>query len=315
MKQVEFRTIVPLQEQQPKIDYNSKILLLGSCFVENIAKKLQYYKFNCLENPFGILFHPGAIARLLKSIDSNEAFTEADLFNSNGRWHSFAAHSRMSGSYKDKVLADLNAALKETAAYLESASHIIITLGSAWGYRERSSGNIVANCHKQPGNNFTKELTDVNEELLSITKIIKSINPKIKLILTVSPVRHLKDGFVGNQRSKAHLISAVHQIISLDENIAYFPSYEIVMDELREYRFFKEDMIHPNETAIRYIWERFRKSWINPQAEGTIERVESIQKDLSHRTFDENSQSYLKFKEKLQEKIMSLQKEYPYISF
>ncbi|HET8854414.1 MAG TPA: GSCFA domain-containing protein [Salinimicrobium sp.] len=315
MMHVEFRTIVPPQEQQPKIDYNSRILLLGSCFVENIAKKLQYYKFNCLENPFGILFHPGAIARLLKRLESKEAFTEADLFHSDGRWHTFAAHSRMSGADMEKVLTDLNSALNETAAYLESASHIIITLGSAWGYRERSSGNIVANCHKQPGNNFTKELTEVNDELHSIAKIIKSINPKTRLIFTVSPVRHLKDGFIGNQRSKAQLITAVHQLISHEESIAYFPSYEIVMDELRDYRFFKEDMIHPNETAINYIWERFGKIWTDPQAEEIMERVESIQKDLSHRSFDENSGSYQKFKKKLQEKIMSLQKECPNISF
>ena len=312
---MDFRTRVTIQSKEPKIDYDSKILLLGSCFVENIGRKLEYFKFRSSLNPFGILFHPAAIHNFLKNVWSKKRFSEADIFYHNETWHCFQAHSDLNRSEKFEIIEGLNSAVEETYDFLKNASHVIITPGTAWGYRFKETDEFVANCHKVPQKKFEKELVDAKNDLLGCVKIIKEINPSAEIIFTISPVRHLKDGFVENQQSKARLITAVHEIISEELNTHYFPSYEIMMDELRDYRFYAEDMVHPNQVAIDYIWEKFTETWISSEAMPVMKRIDTIQKGLSHRPFSETSEAHQKFKNDLQEKIRTLQKDYPQINF
>lgn len=312
---MEFRTQVPISPKEPKIGYSSKVLLLGSCFVENIGRKLDYFKFTNLLNPFGILFHPAAINNFLKRVKEQHVYTAADIFFHNEAWHCYEAHSDLNAVKKEEILNKLNSAVKETADFLESATHVFITPGTAWGYRLKESGEVVANCHKVPQANFSKEITGVKIALLESAEIVKQLNPSAKIIFTVSPVRHLKDGFVENQLSKAKLITAIQEIIVSEENCFYFPSYEIMMDELRDYRFYAEDMVHPNSIAVDYIWEKFREAWIASEVSETMKEVDTIQKGLLHRPFNETSEAHQKFRKNLQQKIEKLEKEVPEIAF
>jgi lysophospholipase L1-like esterase len=313
------QTKIPLQkEAHHQIDYTSKLFLLGSCFSENIGNKLSYYKFQSVQNPLGILFHPKAIEHLVLNSINTKEYTEEDIFELNERWHCFDAHSQLSNNVKEELLHNLNEAIKTTKEQLTNSTHIIITLGTAWVYRHISSDKMVANCHKVPQKQFLKELLsvdEVTESLKSITALIRSINPKASITFTVSPVRHVKDGFVQNQQSKSHLIAGIHNVIEPRKNIHYFPSYEIMMDELRDYRFYKEDMIHPNQTAIHYIWEKFVYSWFNESSLSTMKRVEEIQKGITHKPFNPNSEAHQKFLDKLKFKQEQLLKEFSFMSF
>ncbi|WP_028892309.1 GSCFA domain-containing protein [Tenacibaculum sp. 47A_GOM-205m] len=314
-----FQTHIPLKKQKHHlINYNSKLLLLGSCFSENIGNKLSYYKFQSEQNPFGILFHPKAIETFITKTTNKEKYTENDVFFHNERWHSFDAHSVLSSSSKEELLTSLNNNITSAFQQLKSSSHVIITLGTAWVYREIATDTIVANCHKIPQKKFLKELLtveEVSESLEAINSLIKSIDPKTTIIYTLSPIRHIKDGFVENQRSKAHLLSAIHQTIEPRNNTHYFPSYEIMMDELRDYRFYAEDMIHPNQTAINYIWEKFSEVWFSEEAIETMKEVETIQKGFAHKPFNPNSEAHLLFLKKLQQKKETLLQAFPFMNF
>jgi len=304
-----FRTEIKTKPQQNTIDYNSKVLLIGSCFTQNIGDKLDYYKFNNLINPLGIIFHPRAIENIIISSIENKVFTIDDLVFQNERWHCFDVHSDFSHQDKNLMLARINSTIKQTKQYLETTSHIVITLGTAWVYRYNKTNNLVANCHKIPQKEFNKELlpiTDIANGLSTIIDKVHQINPNAQILFTVSPVRHLKDGFIENQLSKAHLILAIHQV--LNHKIHYFPAYEIMMDDLRDYRFYKKDMIHPNEIAIDYIWNKFMETWINPSEKKTIEEVKQINNGLAHKPFNENSKQHRLFLEKLHQKINDLKK-------
>ncbi|GAA4275806.1 GSCFA domain-containing protein [Aquimarina mytili] len=312
------QTKISLSAQEPKIDYKSEILMLGSCFAENIGETFGYYKFKNLINPFGILFHPKAIETFLWMASQDEHYVDTDLFFHNERWHCFDAHSSLSNPSKEKLLFDLNAALILTKEKLQSSTHIFITLGTAWVYRLKSLDMIVANCHKIPQREFEKTLLTINEVnqcLQNCVHFIRNLNPSIQIVFTVSPVRHSKDGFVENNRSKSHLLAAIHQTINGDSGLSYFPSYEIMMDELRDYRFYSADMIHPNETAIQYIWERFSEVWISEKAKTTMKSVEEIQKGLAHRSFNPKSKQHLTFLKNLEHKKNKLKEEHPFIEF
>ncbi|RNL77888.1 GSCFA domain-containing protein [Sinomicrobium pectinilyticum] len=312
---MKLQTQIKIPAGNNRIDYNSRLLLLGSCFVENIGSKLDYYKFPCLQNPMGILFHPAAIENFTAKVRSGEKYTEDAVFEHNGRWHCFDTHSDMSDRSPEKVLFRINRAIEDTAEYLKNTSHVVITLGTAWGYRLNDTGKFVANCHKVPQHRFTKVLAlteEIEGNIMRIRENIHAVNPDIHFVFTISPVRHLRDGFVENQRSKAHLITALHRVA---EEGTYFPSYEIMMDELRDYRFYAEDMLHPSQTAIDYIWEKFTGVWISPEAVPVMEDIDGIQKSLSHKPFAPDSGEHQKFLKNLQEKISRLQKKIPYIRF
>lgn len=314
-----FSTLIPISKNENPIDYNSKIISLGSCFAVNMAEKLDYYKFQNKCNPFGILFHPLAIEKLIAFAVSQKQFIDGDIFFHNERWHSFDVHSDLSNSNKQELIANLNTAVQSLYQQLKEASHIIITYGTSWVYKNRDTNAVVANCHKIPQKQFSKEILTVEIIANSIQKtlnLIQKVNPKANVIFTVSPVRHIKDGFAENQRSKAHLITAIHQILdSKSEILNYFPSYEIMMDELRDYRFYSEDMLHPSQVAVDYIWERFFQTQITSAVYSIIEEVDGIQKGLQHRPFNPNSENYTKFKEKLAEKITKLVSQYSFMKF
>jgi hypothetical protein len=294
---------------------------LGSCFAVNIGQKFDYFKFRNATNPFGILFHPKALEKFVGFAVNEREFTENDIFFHNERWHCYDAHSDLSHPNKEVLLESLTSAAARTHVELKSASHLIITLGTAWVYRNIQSSNLVANCHKVPQKEFTKELLSVDaikQSLDNILSMLQEFNPALKVIFTVSPVRHIKDGFTENQWSKSNLISALHEILSGKNSklsTTYFPSYEIMMDELRDYRFYAEDMIHPNQVAINYIWERFTQAWIAPEAQGTMQQVDNIQKGLQHRSFNPESAQHKAFLSKQNDKIASLQQQHPHITF
>jgi hypothetical protein len=291
---------------------------LGSCFAVNIGQKLDYFKFRNTVNPFGILFHPAAIEKFIGFAVNNKQFTEADIFFHNERWHSFDAHSDLSHTEKGVLLKRLNDAVKITSTKLAEATHIIITLGTAWVYRKIESNMVVANCHKVPQKQFIKELLPANlikESLQNSIALLKNINKSIHITFTISPVRHIKDGFTENQWSKSNLITALHETLKENSNCSYFPSYEIMMDELRDYRFYAEDMIHPNKTAIEYIWERFTQAAIAPKAYQTMKQADTIQKGLQHRPFNPDSAGHAEFMAKINTEIASIKDKYPHITF
>ncbi|WP_228236138.1 GSCFA domain-containing protein [Allomuricauda sp. M10] len=318
---MELQTKVPLQPVDHPIDYQGKVLLLGSCFVENMGEKLEYYQFPQYQNPFGVLFQPLALENLVKRALEGIFYHPEEVFCQEGIWRCFDAHSEVRSDDQKTLLELVNQRLRLTRQWVESASHIIITLGTAWVYEHMASQKIVANCHKVPQKEFTKKLLSVDaiqSSLENLVSLIGKANPKANLIFTISPVRHLKDGFVENQRSKSHLIAALHQIVSSraqSRDVSYFPAYEIMMDELRDYRFYAEDMVHPNALAVDYIWEKFKTVWISSEEYPIMDEVESVRKGLQHRPFNPGSEAHQKFKTSLRAKITYLQERYPFMKF
>jgi hypothetical protein len=314
-----FTTVVSIYKTEFPIDYQSKIVSFGSCFAENMATKFDYYKFQNSCNPFGILFHPVAIEKCITRAINLELFNENELFFNNESWHNFDIHSDLSNTDKESLLIEINDLLVATNKQISEASHIIITYGTSWVYRNKQTNKLVANCHKVPQNQFDKELlsvSDIEKSIQNTIKLIEKINPNCNLIFTISPVRHLKDGFVENQRSKANLISALHSIFDIQQSKnRYFPSYEIMMDELRDYRFYSQDLLHLNQVAINYIWERFVENYVSDEAISSMNEIESIQRDLSHRPFNPSSESYKKFQIQLDSKINNAKSKFPFMNF
>ncbi|MHC0446170.1 GSCFA domain-containing protein [Flavobacterium sp. 3-218] len=318
---MQFRTQIPISKSNNPIDYNSKVLSIGSCFAENMADKFDYFKFQNETNPFGIIFNPVSIEKLFNRISKQEWFEEKDVFFHNELWHSYEVHSDLSNSDRQELLETLNKAVAETYKQVKEATHIIITFGTSWIYRNLEKDQIVANCHKVPQKQFSKELLSAEAIQKSIQNTIESIqtlNPNINFIFTISPVRHIKDGFVENQLSKSHLFTALHSNLKSKINnlkLEYFPSYEIMMDELRDYRFYTEDMLHPNQIAVDYIWKLFSENNISEDSFPIMKEVDEIQKSLRHRSFNPESEQHQKFLAKLQQKIDALGKKLPHIKF
>jgi hypothetical protein len=319
---MQFRTQIPISKTNNPIDYNSKVISLGSCFAENMAEKFDYFKFQNSTNPFGIIFNPVSIEKIIQRIVKEEFYTEKDVFFYNERWHSYEVHSDLSNADRQELLETLNKAISETYKHLKEATHIIITYGTSWIYRNIESDEIVANCHKVPQKQFSKELLSVEviqKSIQNTIDLIQVLNPSINFIFTVSPVRHIKDGFAENQLSKSHLFAAVHEVLKTHNSQLithnYFPSYEIMMDELRDYRFYAEDMLHPNQVAIDYIWHKFSENYISEDSISTMQEVSEIQKSLRHRSFNPDSEQHQKFLAKLQQKISAIQEKWMHIKF
>ena len=322
LEAMQFRTQIPLSKSNNPIDYNSKVLSFGSCFAENMADKFDYFKFQNETNPFGIIFNPVSIEKVIERTVNEKEFTEKDVFFHNERWHSFEVHSDLSNSDRQELLETLNKAISETNKQLKEATHIIITYGTSWIYRNLESDEIVANCHKVPQKQFSKELlsTDtIQKSIQNTIDLIQTINLNVNFIFTISPVRHIKDGFAENQLSKSHLFTTLHQVLKNHNSQFtihnYFPSYEIMMDELRDYRFYTEDMLHPNQVAIDYIWHKFSENYMTEESISLMQEVDEIQKSLRHRSFNPESEQHQKFLAKLQQKINALGEKWPNIKF
>ena len=292
------------------IDHNSKIIMLGSCFAENIGKKLIESGFNVVMNPMGILYNPISIHNTLERIIEGRNFTENELFYHNGLWTSFMHHGSFSHSDKNEALRIINKRLHEAHEQLKNATHLIITFGSAEVYEHNNQ--IVSNCHKLPSNQFTHRLLSINEittPYYSLFSTPYSLLP----IFTISPVRYLGEGAHHGQINKATLLLAANQICK-KTGADYFPSYEIMMDELRDYRYYATDMIHPSEIAIDYIFERFTETYFTEEAIRTTEEIQKIKKSLAHRPLHPDSEEYQNFKKKLSQQIAAIAQKYPNIN-
>lgn len=316
---MEFRTKVPIVKSDFPIDYKSKLFFLGSCFSENIGAKFQYYKFQATVNPFGIIFNPVSLEKIIQRCVQKDFFTENDVFFHNDLWHCFEVHSELSTIDKDNFLNRLNQIITDTHQEISAISHFQVTLGTSWVYRYKETEQIVANCHKVPQKQFTKQLlsvAEIEDSLYRIISLVHSINPKVKFVLTVSPVRHIKDGFVENNVSKAHLMSAVYKVVANRSlKVDYFPSYEIIMDELRDYRFYKNDMLHPNDLAVAYIWDKITEAFFQKDTLSILDEVQLIQKNLAHKPFNPNTEIHQKFMKTTQDKIDLLVSKFQFMNF
>ena len=293
--------------------------MFGSCFAENIGEKLQKSKFQTLINPFGILYNPASIHASLERILEKKLFSENELFEHEGVWKSFNHHSRFAELSSSEFLHNANKKLEETHDFLQSTDFLMITFGTAWIYRLKESGEVVSNCHKLPVTLFVREkLTPdaIVEMYAKLMEKLLQIRPKIKIMFTVSPIRHWKDGAHENQLSKASLLLAIEQLqLLFPDNTMYFPAYEIVLDELRDYRFYAEDMIHPNETAIRYIWERFSNCFFSEETKKQLGEIEKINAAVLHRPFNQQSKSFQDFIQKSLKSLDEIERKYPELDF
>lgn len=309
-------TNVELPVSQSEIKHSDIILLMGSCFAENIGNKLSDNKFRCDRNPFGILYNPMSIYEALSCILENKKYTDTDLMESGGKWFSLMHHGSFSSSSKEECLNNINLRISEGHENLKKADWLIITFGTARVYRWSDDGRIVGNCHKLNSKLFTRELLEIDEVVssyISLITHIKEVNPKIKTIFTVSPIRHAKDGMHGNQISKSVLLVAIDKICSVMDNCHYFPSYEIMMDELRDYRFYADDMLHPSAMAVEYIWERFSQVYFSRSTLDIMKEYEEIRKGLNHKPFNPESDTYRKFLSQILLKIDILKEKLPYL--
>ena len=302
-----------------KINYGERLLLMGSCFTENIGLKLQAHLFETLENSHGILFNPVSVQNALMDIIANKKYTELDLFLLNDVWNSWHHHSRFSGVTQTEALDKMNGVIQEAHSYLKSAHHLVITLGSAWLYTLNENvpnhmDMVVANNHKAPANWFTRKLLQPQEllsNLQSLVAALQSFNPNLHIVFTISPVRHLREGLVENNRSKAVLIQAVHDLVSMEKNIEYFPAYEYVIDDLRDYRFYSEDLVHPNYAATQYVWEKLVDTYMSAETQSIMKQVAELQLAFNHKPFFSGSTEHQKFLLSYIEKTMHLMAQCP----
>ena len=305
--------IKPLAEQ---IDYTSHILSLGSCFADNVARKLSEAKFRVVASPVGILFNPHSIASTLRRLATDSQVREEELAYDGERWFNYAFHSAFADPDKQQALARMQQATDTGAEALRSADTVIVTFGTAWVYRLLESGEVVANCHKQPHKLFSRELLSVAEIVKCWSEILNSALKGKRVIFTVSPIRHLGDGLEQNSLSKATLRVAIAELVERHPKQAcYFPSFEIMNDELRDYRFYADDMIHPTPLAINYIWERFADAAFSDDTAKLISRIEQIATDMAHRPFNPEGEAYKTFCAKNLTRIATLKKEYPQLDF
>jgi hypothetical protein len=312
-----FRTVVKCTASPDKISYGTPFLMLGSCFAENLGARLQQLKFDVVLNPFGIVYHPAPAAHNLERIIAGQLYTKNELLYHNELWCSFDHHGRFSHPDASECLKQINAGLSRAHDVLARAKWLFITFGTAWAYRLKSSGRIVANCHKLPASGFERIRFDT-DEIYAVWKEtidrLRQFNPAVKVVFTVSPVRHLRDGAHENQLSKATLLLAVHRLNRELADTAYFPAYEIVLDELRDYRFYSEDMTHPNSTAINYIRQRFCESYMTEDTLQTVKAVEDTVKAAAHRPIHHTS-ACRKFADSRLEQISKLKQQYPHLDF
>lgn len=300
-----FRSKVKIEESKNKINHLQKISFIGSCFSHNIGDKLTADEFDVSLNPFGILFNPISIAKAIESCVLQTKILASDLINVGEQWLSLDHHSEFNELSENECLKGINNSIEASINYYNDADYLIITFGSAWVYTYNKTGEIVANCHKIPSDEFTKRLLNVTEIVNSFKhtiSLLKEYNPSLQILFTISPVRHWKDGIVENNRSKAILHLAIMEILVNHSQTAYFPSYEIVMDELRDYRFYKSDLLHPNDLAVDYIYEQFSNTFYTSDTKALIERIRRLKSSLSHRPFNPNSESHFQFRESTNQK-------------
>jgi hypothetical protein len=319
---MKFKLTLDAQASNLQIGYQDKILLIGSCFTENIGAKMQKHLFEVKENPHGILFNPVSVVNALRDYIECKEYTGSDLFALNELYNSWHHHTRFSDSNSETSLVKINHSIKEAHQYLKEANQLVITLGSAWLYcltnhAPSNTGLVVANNHKAPSNWFEKRLMQPQElvDLLQgLIKELQAFNPNLQIIFTVSPVRHLREGLVENNRSKAVLIHAVHQTIAKTSATHYFPAYEYVIDDLRDYRFYAEDLVHPNFAATQYVWEKWVETYYGDTTQQIMKQVAELQLAIQHKPFNKSSKAHQLFVKSCLQKAQSLFKQYSFLN-
>ena len=313
-----FRTEVLPAGYPWKISYHSDSFFIGSCFTQHIGAKMQELKFRTEVNPFGVVYNPLSVKNSLEILLQKRKLSENDLHFNNHRWFSFYHHSSFSHPEKSLCLSNINSKINSASRFLSEAGFLFITFGTARVFTRIETGEVVSNCHKLPSSAFNRRLLTVDEIVNEYSILLKHLSdkkPDLKVILTLSPIRHWKDGAEGNQISKATLILAVNQLVEMHKNVFYFPSYEIMMDDLRDYRFYADDKIHLSPMAINYIWEKFSRSIFDLETLKLIPRIQKINKALSHTPFDAGSKSYKNFARKTLDEINTLERENQFLKY
>lgn len=312
---MKFFTHIDIKPLPRQIGYSSRIVSLGSCFASNIALKLRDAKFNINTSPTGILFNPESIASTINRLATNPEITQSHLQHDGELWFSYDFHSSFSSPSPEQALASMQEALTRGAEALKEADMVIITFGTAWVYRLCSSGEVVANCHKQPHKLFSRELLSVDEIVQSWSAILNTHLKDKHVIFTVSPIRHLSDGLEQNSLSKATLRLAIAELNRRNANTSYFPSFEIMNDELRDYRFYADDMIHPSQVAIEHIWQRFIDVAIDNKALTTMQQISKLRQAAEHRPLKPESETFKNFCRSQLPIIEQLQSRHPWMNF
>lgn len=310
-----FRTELTPSTLDFKIDYNRQGLMLGSCFVENIGAKMSEIKLPVSINPLGIIYNPASIASTIERIASGKLIEPEELFFDGLLFRHYDLHSRFCATSASKALEQMNAAIESAHTALTSSSYIILTLGTARTYTLNSTKKIVCNCHKTPQKEFTSSVMSVAQVVETLGKVISKCLKDKQVILTVSPIRHLKDGFEQNNRSKAILTLACHELSCTNPNIHYFPAYEIMMDDLRDYRFYASDLVHPSPMAVDYIWDKFSRAAFAESTFDVAARVIKITQALAHRPFNPESDAHKAFIERTRKDAAQLTQEFANIKF
>jgi hypothetical protein len=315
-----FQTLVEVPKYRWQTGYPQKIIFMGSCFTENIGTRMETLKYDVDINPFGILYNPFSVSNGLRILLQQKEFKSEDLIFANGLWHSFSHHGRFSSADENDALEQINSRIKSSADFLKNAGFLFITFGTAWIYKFKKTGRPVSNCHKIPAKEFERVRLNVDEivdEYRDLLTEIRKVNPSLKVVFTVSPIRHWKDGAIENQRSKAVLLLTIDKLINEfgDDFCAYFPAYEIVMDELRDYRFYAEDMIHISDVAVEHIWEKFQSALIDKESQQIAAQVQKIVKAASHKPIHKNTPEYNQFLLQMKKQIAELEAKYKHLNF
>lgn len=301
-----------------EIDHKQNLFLIGSCFSENIGVLLDEYKFKTYTNPNGILFNPASIHQSLTDILNAKDLSDNFILSRNGLYYSYLHHTSINASSANQLKEKINLETKKAQRHLKESDVLILTFGTAFFYHHLTTGQVVANCHKQPQQIFEKNLLAVNEIVSAYTGLIKKLqnfNPKLKIIFTVSPVKYLRDGVIENNLSKSTLILSAHELIKQNKNCFYFPAYELVNDDLRDYRFYKEDLAHPNELAITYVWEKFSDACFNEKSIELNKQINKLNQALNHREISSGSQEQQKLQDFIAKQKGELKKLAPEIEF
>lgn len=316
---MDFRTEIKVQKADFGISYADRLFFVGSCFSTNMAERLSGLKFPLVANPTGVLYNPASICQLLQRLLDGQLLAAADTFQTDGVWNSFWLHSCFASLSQEQLVVNANNALQLAADALKKSTCLFLTFGTAWIYRLKSSGEVVANCHKVPANQFERSRLspeDVVDECLPVFQQLIEQQPKMHIVLTVSPIRHWKDGAHGNQLSKATLLLAIDQLCQLfPDNVSYFPSYELLMDDLRDYRFYADDMLHPSSQAVDYIFQKFGEVYFSAETCAVMKEVEQVVAAVNHRPFNADSFGYKLFRERTKAKLDDLQKRFPQLDF
>lgn len=310
---MDFRKIVPISKPPFQITHQDGVLLMGSCFTENIGEKLKHYGFNTTNNPFGIIYNPLSIFQNLNTIIQRKHYTEKDLLIRNERYISLDHHGKYSDTDKDSLLHTINSGVEQTNKSFSGYRYIIFTLGTSFVYKHLETGRIAANCHKIPNTAFEKRLLRIDEIKTAFDSVKNSLKDKI-ILFTVSPVRHWRDGAIENQRSKSILTESIHQLMEENSNCYYFPAYEIMMDELRDYRFYEEDMLHPNKTAVNYIWERFCQAYFEEPTMDILTKIHKLRLMFQHRIKHSDTAEQENFKKQKKIQTTAFKKNFPAIN-